>query len=98
MASGSILEGKKSWNPTEQQKRAPGCLGIYIYSFIGDYTTQFYRDYDKPMITAQLTSSRHKLEMLRNPGNKDMFHPVSWTEQQQNHYRFNLAVFWELEC
>ena len=50
-------------------KKGPWLFRV-IYSFIGDYTTQLYRDYDKPMITAQLTSSRHKLEMLRNPGNK----------------------------
>ena len=32
------------WKDMSNEKRAPGWLG-----YIGDYTTQLYRDYDKPL-------------------------------------------------
>ncbi len=38
------LRKKKTWTYMSNEKRAPGCL-VYI----GGYTTQLYRDYNKPL-------------------------------------------------
>ena len=43
---------KRNWpQKLSNEKRAPGWLG-----YIGDYTTQFYRDYNKPLQGFLLTN------------------------------------------
>jgi len=41
---GGFPRGKRTRNNMSNEKKAPGCLG-----YIGDYTTQFYRDYKEPL-------------------------------------------------